>query len=284
MFAGRLHVAAGAGRVGRLVDELRLGTGSLGHAFTAAARAATGRNDYVEGLGTLLERFYSAVRGEGPPPVTLDEMDAANALLFDLFEEDNRAVRALVTGAGGFLGRRLVERLLADGDEVYAVVRPSREPPPELAAATLIRADLRVPGALPAESLAGVERRLSPGRVPAAPVALDVRDERHGHRAPARLARRRRLARPPGPGQHVRGVRAQPAAARCRRRRDDAGGGRSWAPRRLRLDEGAPGAAGPLGGRNRRLRAGRGEAGSGLRSRTRVAAPGRPRACRTAPS
>ena len=90
VFTGRLHVAAGAGRVGRLVDELRLGTGSLGHAFAGAARAATGRNDYVEGLGTLLERFYSAVRGEGPPPVTLEEMDAANALLFDLFEEDHR--------------------------------------------------------------------------------------------------------------------------------------------------------------------------------------------------
>ena len=90
VFTGRLHVASGSGRVGRLVDELRLGTGSLGHAFAAGARAATGRNDYVEGLGTLLERFYSAVRGEGPPPITLEEMDAANALLFDLFEEDHR--------------------------------------------------------------------------------------------------------------------------------------------------------------------------------------------------
>jgi predicted dehydrogenase len=90
VFAGSLHVAAGAGRVGRLVDEVRLGTGSLGHAFAAAARTATGRNDYVEGLGTLLERFYSAVRGEGPPPITLEEMDAANALLFDLFQEDHR--------------------------------------------------------------------------------------------------------------------------------------------------------------------------------------------------
>jgi predicted dehydrogenase len=90
VFAGRLHVASGAGRVGRLVDEVRLGTGSLGHALAAAGRAATGRNDYVEGLGTLLERFYAAVRGAEPPPVTLEEMDAANALLFDLFEEDNR--------------------------------------------------------------------------------------------------------------------------------------------------------------------------------------------------
>lgn len=66
-------------------------------------------------------------------------------------------MRALVTGAGGFLGRRLVERLLADGDEVLAVVRPSREPPPELAGATLVRADLRRRGALGPADLDGVD-------------------------------------------------------------------------------------------------------------------------------
>jgi predicted dehydrogenase len=90
VFAGRLHVANRAGRVGRLVDELRVGAELLGHALAGAGRAATGRNVYVEGLGTLLERFYAAVRRAGPPPVTLEEMDAANALLFDLFEDDNR--------------------------------------------------------------------------------------------------------------------------------------------------------------------------------------------------
>jgi nucleoside-diphosphate-sugar epimerase len=62
-----------------------------------------------------------------------------------------------VTGAAGFLGRRLVARLLADGDEVLAVVRPSREPPGELAGSTIVRADLRVPGALTPEQLAGVD-------------------------------------------------------------------------------------------------------------------------------
>jgi predicted dehydrogenase len=90
VFAGRLHLASRAGRVGRLVDDLRLGTGLVGDAILGAGRVATGRNDYVEGLGTLLERFYEAVAGGGPPPVTLEEMDAANALLFDLFEGDNR--------------------------------------------------------------------------------------------------------------------------------------------------------------------------------------------------
>jgi 2-alkyl-3-oxoalkanoate reductase len=66
-------------------------------------------------------------------------------------------VRALVTGAGGFLGRRLVAELLGRGDEVVAVIRPSREAPPELAGATLLRADLRVPGSVSADDVAGVD-------------------------------------------------------------------------------------------------------------------------------
>jgi nucleoside-diphosphate-sugar epimerase len=36
--------------------------------------------------------------------------------------------RALVTGAGGFVGGNLVERLLADGDRVRVLVRPENAP------------------------------------------------------------------------------------------------------------------------------------------------------------
>jgi nucleoside-diphosphate-sugar epimerase len=53
-----------------------------------------------------------------------------------------------VTGAGGFLGRHLVAELLRAGDEVTALLRPGGDAPPELAGATVARADLRVPGAL----------------------------------------------------------------------------------------------------------------------------------------
>jgi len=66
-------------------------------------------------------------------------------------------VRALVTGAGGFLGRHLVAELLRAGDEVSAVVRPSRPVAPALEGAELLRADLRVPGALEGPDLEGVE-------------------------------------------------------------------------------------------------------------------------------
>lgn len=66
-------------------------------------------------------------------------------------------MRALVTGAGGFLGRRLVADLLRAGDEVAAVVRPSRPVPPELEGADLVRADLRLPDSLAAADVEGVD-------------------------------------------------------------------------------------------------------------------------------
>lgn len=90
VYAQRLHVANRGGRIGKLVDDLRHGTDRLGQALAGAGRVATGRNDYVEGLGTLLEGFYAAARGSASPPITAEEMDATNRLLFDLFDEGNR--------------------------------------------------------------------------------------------------------------------------------------------------------------------------------------------------
>jgi 2-alkyl-3-oxoalkanoate reductase len=66
-------------------------------------------------------------------------------------------VKALVTGASGFLGRRLVADLLERGDEVVALVRPSRDPPAELDGATLLRGDLRTPGAVKTQDIEGVD-------------------------------------------------------------------------------------------------------------------------------
>ncbi len=62
-------------------------------------------------------------------------------------------MRALVTGAGGFLGRHVVAELLARGDEVAALVRPGRPVPAELAAARVVRSDLRTPDDALAEAI-----------------------------------------------------------------------------------------------------------------------------------
>ena len=68
-------------------------------------------------------------------------------------------MRALVTGAGGFLGRRLVRDLAERGHEVTAMIRPSSAPPADLeaAGARILRADLRRPPASLAGELEGVD-------------------------------------------------------------------------------------------------------------------------------
>jgi UDP-glucose 4-epimerase len=52
-------------------------------------------------------------------------------------------VKVLLTGAGGFLGRHIVDRLLARGHDVRAVVRPASSVPAWPAAVDIFRADLR---------------------------------------------------------------------------------------------------------------------------------------------
>jgi UDP-glucose 4-epimerase len=53
-------------------------------------------------------------------------------------------MKVLVSGAGGFLGRSVVDRLLERGHEVRAIVRPSSSKPPWPDTVEVFRADLRV--------------------------------------------------------------------------------------------------------------------------------------------
>lgn len=64
-------------------------------------------------------------------------------------------MKALVTGGGGFLGRYIVEQLLARGDEVTVVARGSY-PEFEQIGAKLLRVDLQDAGAV-AQACAGIE-------------------------------------------------------------------------------------------------------------------------------
>jgi nucleoside-diphosphate-sugar epimerase len=53
-------------------------------------------------------------------------------------------MKVLVTGAGGFLGRAVVERLLERGHKVRAIIRPSSQTPAWAEEVEVFRADLRV--------------------------------------------------------------------------------------------------------------------------------------------
>jgi len=66
-------------------------------------------------------------------------------------------MKIVVTGATGFIGRPLIERLLARGDEVTALVRDPVKARTKLpAGTTIVEADLETPGPW-AESLAGAD-------------------------------------------------------------------------------------------------------------------------------
>jgi predicted dehydrogenase len=88
IFGQRVYVSSASGRIGQIVDDIRHGGSVIAGAFASTARIATARNDYVEGLGTLLQDFYAAVRGEAPTPLPLTEMDATNRLVFDMFADE----------------------------------------------------------------------------------------------------------------------------------------------------------------------------------------------------
>ena len=53
-------------------------------------------------------------------------------------------MKVLVSGAGGFLGQQVVERLLKSGHDVRAIVRPAASAPQWLGNVEICRADLRI--------------------------------------------------------------------------------------------------------------------------------------------
>jgi predicted dehydrogenase len=84
---GRVEVDVYTGRigVGTTASSLRRELGSSSSHLAAGAdvalRTVTGRRDAFEGLGKLLGLFYAAVRDHGDSPISVDEMDAVNAVV-----------------------------------------------------------------------------------------------------------------------------------------------------------------------------------------------------------
>ena len=100
---------------------------------------ATGRIKRYPGIRRLVAAFYDALRTNSPPPVSVED-GVLNVLLLDKIKAGcatslKRRVtivvpgrrtdgpKALVTGATGFVGGRVVERLTADGTTVRATAR-----------------------------------------------------------------------------------------------------------------------------------------------------------------
>lgn len=110
------------------------------------------------GLVELLDEFYRAVVGAGPPPVHVDHLRSATAVYDAVASRVCRSVErsgtrirtplrdaaglpvAVVTGAGGFLGGAITRELCLRGFLVRGIGRS--EPPTDLPVHEWIRADL----------------------------------------------------------------------------------------------------------------------------------------------
>lgn len=127
--------------VERMVNALQDGVPAVWAVPRNAVRFAAGRLRPYQGLRNFVAAFYRALETGAPLPATAEAgrsvvrwvesaarpADAAKA------ERDARfrgsvEPAIVVTGASGFLGRRLVARLLADGERVRVLVR---RPPAE---------------------------------------------------------------------------------------------------------------------------------------------------------
>jgi nucleoside-diphosphate-sugar epimerase/predicted dehydrogenase len=130
----------------RMVNLLQDGVPALWAVPRNVARFASGRLRPYQGLRNFVAAFYEALGAGGPVPAGPDAgrtvvrwvesaarpADAAKA------ERDARFCGSgepavVVTGAAGFLGRRLVARLLAEGARVRVLVRrPPAAPDPHV--------------------------------------------------------------------------------------------------------------------------------------------------------
>lgn len=88
LYSGRLHLDRSGGALARLGNDVRHGAGYLSGVTVMVAATLTGRRDLYEGLGWLVERLYLAIARGGEPPVSIEEMDAVNTVMRELFERN----------------------------------------------------------------------------------------------------------------------------------------------------------------------------------------------------
>ena len=183
-------------------------------------------------------------------------------------------MKALVTGANGFLGRHVVNALLARGIEVRAMVRPAArlEGLGWPSSVEVFRADLRTSRELPAR-LRGRRRAAPPGGGGLGRGGRAIRGNRGRHRAPAGRHGHQRLPTA-GAVQHFLRLRLQRDPSDPRRGLAAAPGAGRLHPRRLHYRQMVARAGDPTLCREARLGSHRAPAWLHLGTRSRL--PGCP--------
>jgi predicted dehydrogenase/nucleoside-diphosphate-sugar epimerase len=114
--------------------------GSVGNVL----KVLIGRFDTSGGTTEMVRRFYEAIQGKGPDPISHDKMLNSVRLIDAIWPEPSRGLlkaqealrtsrknvkskpaTALVTGASGFIGSHILKRLAEEGIAARALVRPN---------------------------------------------------------------------------------------------------------------------------------------------------------------
>lgn len=109
-----------------------------GQTVSTATKLALGRGDTTKGIHSLIAAFYGAIRENGSVPVAAEEGLHVTTVIRSLWPRraattqrssvrfSEGGVKALVTGASGFIGRHLVHTLVGRGIQVRVLVRDGR--------------------------------------------------------------------------------------------------------------------------------------------------------------
>jgi nucleoside-diphosphate-sugar epimerase/predicted dehydrogenase len=142
LFSGVLTVQTGSPlprAVARGLSGFRLSAQSAAASLGNLYSFATGRMDKSGGIGSIIAKFYEAVRTGAPTPVSLDDcvrvvdftarvwpvpaVPPEPALAAPRLRASAPPATVLITGASGFIGTHLVKRLLSENLRVRALVR-----------------------------------------------------------------------------------------------------------------------------------------------------------------
>ena len=184
-----VRVSGMPGVVQRLTAGFHMAWQQAGASASLITGVLTGRIKQYMGMRRLIAEFYRALAAGAPSPVTPEE-GRINVRLMEQIREalsahakpraapaavPSRAARALVTGATGFLGGRVAERLSADGVATRATTRLASRARP-LEHVEWVGCDLRSEPEL-ARAMTGVETVYHCAAMAGAPGSLEDYEE-----------------------------------------------------------------------------------------------------------